>query len=75
MSDGMRNRDGTRHGRGQPVREPDGPLAPGRLRPPLNRIARILLGEALILDTYCPDKLEQFRDKFDDYKVDDTIKD
>ncbi|HKP21276.1 MAG TPA: hypothetical protein VJT68_07150 [Thermoleophilaceae bacterium] len=36
---------------------------------------RILLGEALILETYCPDELQEFRDKFDDYKVDDTIKD
>ena len=36
---------------------------------------RILLGEALILETYCPDELQDFRDKFDDYKVDDTIKD
>ena len=34
---------------------------------------RILLGEALILDTYCPDKLQDYRDKIDDYKVDDTI--
>jgi hypothetical protein len=36
---------------------------------------RILLGEALILETYCPDELEEFRDKFDDYKVDDVIED
>ena len=36
---------------------------------------RIILGEALILDTYCPDELQEFRDKFNDYKVDDTIKD
>ena len=36
---------------------------------------RIILAEALILDTYCPEKLDEFRDKFNDYKVDDTIKD
>jgi hypothetical protein len=34
---------------------------------------RILLGEALILETYCPDKLQDYRDKIDDFKVDDTI--
>lgn len=34
---------------------------------------RVLVGEALILDTYCPEKLQQFRDKVGDYKVDDTI--
>ena len=27
---------------------------------------RIVLGEALILETYCPEKLTEFRDKFDD---------
>lgn len=36
---------------------------------------RIILGEALILATYCPDELPEFRDKLNDYKVDDTIKD
>ena len=35
---------------------------------------RIVLGEALILETYCPDELQEFRDKFNDYKVDDTIR-
>jgi hypothetical protein len=35
----------------------------------------VIRGEALIMETYCPDKLEQFRDKFDDLKVDDVIKD
>lgn len=34
---------------------------------------RVLVGEALILDTYCPEELQQFRDKLGDYKVDDTI--
>jgi hypothetical protein len=36
---------------------------------------RILLGEALILETYCPDELEPYRDRIDQLKTDDTIKD
>jgi hypothetical protein len=36
---------------------------------------RIIAGEALILETYCPDELQEFRDKFDDLEFDDTIKD
>jgi hypothetical protein len=35
----------------------------------------LIRGEALILETYCPDKLDQYRDKFDDLKFDDVIKD
>jgi hypothetical protein len=34
---------------------------------------RVLVGEALILETYCPEKLDQFRDELGDYKIDDTI--
>ena len=34
---------------------------------------RVIEGGALILQTYCPDKLKEFRDKFDDLKFDDTI--
>lgn len=34
---------------------------------------RVLVGEALILQTYCPEKLQEFRDELGDYKVDDTI--
>ena len=37
--------------------------------------SRILVGEALILQTYCPEKLQQFRDKTQDIKTDDVIKD
>ena len=33
------------------------------------------MGEALILQTYCPDKLQEFQDKIDDLKTDDTLKD
>jgi hypothetical protein len=36
---------------------------------------RLIQGEALILETYCPEKLQEFRDKTDDLKFDDTIKD
>lgn len=36
---------------------------------------RIVLGELLILQTYCPEELQEFRDKFGDYKFDDTLKD
>jgi hypothetical protein len=35
----------------------------------------LIRGEALILETYCPDELEEYRDKFDDLKFDDVIKD
>jgi hypothetical protein len=33
----------------------------------------VIRGEALILQTYCPDKLADFREKFDDLKFDDTV--
>jgi hypothetical protein len=36
---------------------------------------RIIQGQALIMQVYCPDKLQEFRDKFDDLKTDDVIKD
>jgi glutamate:GABA antiporter len=35
---------------------------------------RILVGEALILDTYCPEKLAAYRDRIDELKTDNTIK-
>jgi putative glutamate/gamma-aminobutyrate antiporter len=35
---------------------------------------RILLGEALILDTYCPEKLQDYRDRINELKTDATIK-
>lgn len=34
---------------------------------------RILLGEALILETYCPDELPDYREQIDHFKADDTI--
>jgi hypothetical protein len=35
----------------------------------------ILQGQALIMQVYCPDKLQEYRDKIDDLKTDDVIKD
>jgi hypothetical protein len=35
----------------------------------------VLQGEALILETYCPDVLDDYRDTIDDLKTDDTLKD
>jgi hypothetical protein len=35
---------------------------------------RILLGEALILKTYCPDKLKEYQDKINKLKTDDVVK-
>lgn len=35
---------------------------------------RILVGELLILQTYCPEKVDKYKDKIDDLKVDDVIK-
>ena len=35
---------------------------------------RIVLGEALILKTYCPEKLQPYKDRIDQLKQDNTIK-
>jgi hypothetical protein len=35
---------------------------------------RVLQGEALILQIYCPDKLQPYQDKVDELKTDSTIK-
>ncbi len=42
-------------------------------RRPVIADRRIVLGEALILATYCPDKLEKYQDRIDDLKYDNTI--
>ena len=34
----------------------------------------LVIGELLILQTYCPEHLQDYRDKIDDYKTDDTVK-
>ena len=36
---------------------------------------RVVLAEALILQTYCPEKLEDYQKKIDDLKTDDVLKD
>ena len=36
---------------------------------------KVLQGEALILETYCPDVLQDYKDKIDELKTDDTLKD
>ena len=33
----------------------------------------LVIGELLILQTYCPEHLEDYKDKIDDYKTDDTV--
>jgi hypothetical protein len=43
-------------------------------RRPIIADRRLIQGQALIMQTYCPDKLPQFSDKFDDLKTDDVIK-
>ena len=35
---------------------------------------RLVRGEALLLETYCPEELPEFLEKFNDYKSDDTVK-
>jgi hypothetical protein len=44
-------------------------------RRPIIADPRLIQGEALIIETYCPDELEEFRDKFDDLETDDVIAD
>jgi hypothetical protein len=44
-------------------------------RRPVIADRRIIAGEALILETYCPQELDEFRAKFDDLKFDDTLGD
>jgi amino acid transporter len=43
-------------------------------RRPVRIDRRIVLGEALILQTYCPDKLQAYQNKINDLKYADTIK-
>jgi hypothetical protein len=35
---------------------------------------RVVLAEALILQTYCPDKVKDYQDKINDLKFDNTLK-
>ncbi len=43
-------------------------------RRPVIADTKILKGEVLILQTYCPDKLPQFQDRVGNLKTDDTVK-
>jgi hypothetical protein len=43
-------------------------------RRPIIGDSRVLLGGALILQTYCPEKLQEFKEKTQDLKTDDVIK-
>ncbi|NNN33202.1 hypothetical protein HLK59_23150 [Streptomyces sp. S3(2020)] len=36
--------------------------------------AKALRAEAKILEIYCPDKLDEFKDRLDDLKTDDTVR-
>jgi hypothetical protein len=36
---------------------------------------RLIQGQLLIMETYCPDKLEDFREEVEDLEFDDTLKD
>ena len=42
-------------------------------RRPVIADTNLLKGELLILQTYCPEKVQQFKDKTQDLKLDDTI--
>ena len=44
-------------------------------RRPVIADSNVVRGELLILDTYCPEQVEEFRDKFDDLEFDDTVRD
>ena len=35
---------------------------------------RLIQGQLLIMETYCPDELDTFRDEVEDLKFDDVIK-
>jgi hypothetical protein len=41
---------------------------------PIRASVNVLRGAALVIETYCPEELEAFRDRVKDYKTDDTVK-
>jgi hypothetical protein len=43
-------------------------------RRPVIADRRAVLGQALIMETYCPGELQEFRQNFDDLRYDDLIK-
>ena len=74
------------HRRGKRLRQPRPALGKALLndqitngadfvgRRPIIIDRRIVLAEALILQTYCPDKVKDYQDKIDDLKYDNTLK-
>ena len=44
-------------------------------RRPIISDSRVLTGQLAILDTYCPERLEEFREELEDLEFDDVIKD
>ena len=44
-------------------------------RRPIVADARAVVGQLLIVDTYCPEQLEKFRDELEDLEFDDLIRD
>ena len=42
-------------------------------RRPVRVDRRVIQGQLLIMETYCPDKLQDFKDDFQDLKFDDVI--
>lgn len=51
----------------------NGATGPGQ-RPVLSD-RQVVLGEAIVLSVYCPDKLDAIKDKIDDLKLQDTVRD
>ncbi len=51
----------------------NGAAGPGQ-RPVLSD-RQVVLGEAIVLSVYCPDKLDAIKDKIDDLKLGDTVRD
>ncbi|MEV4558277.1 hypothetical protein AB0K51_14980 [Kitasatospora sp. NPDC049285] len=56
----------------QRVQLSNGAGGPGQR--PIIASARAIEAEALLLSVYCPDQLQKYQDKIDDFKTDDTVK-
>lgn len=41
---------------------------------PIRAATNVVRGQALILQVYCPEELDAFRQRVEDYKTDDTVK-
>ncbi len=51
----------------------NGADGPGQRPVPSDR--QVVLGEAIVLSVYCPDKLDAIKDKIDDLRLQDTVRD